>query len=83
MLQEVERFCKDSTQTFAIAYVHSCFLNFITFRKCLEKWPEHFFRRLRRVYIVEASFVVKIIEFCSFGTFYRLCDSLFLHVDKI
>jgi hypothetical protein len=46
----------------------------------VEKWPEHFFRRLRRIYIVGASLMVRFIEKVSIGTFYRLCDQLFLNI---
>jgi len=40
----------------------------------MEKWPTIFFKKMRRVYIVGASLLVKIIELFSFGTFYRLLD---------
>lgn len=60
--------------------MHDTFVDFIYFRRFLEKWPEHFFHRLRRVYIVGASLMVRFIETCSFGTFYRLCDELFLNL---
>lgn len=47
----------------------------------MEKWPEHFFYRLRKVYILGPSILVKIVETFSIGTFYRLCDDLFLNID--
>lgn len=82
MLREVNNFYTNSDLTYAIAYMHSSFVDFLVFRRFLERWPEHFFHRLRRVYIVGASIVVKIIEVFSIGTFYRLCDELFLNLSS-
>ena len=62
--------------------MHSSFFDFLAFRRIVEKWPEHFFYRLRRVYILSPSVMVKIIEKFSVGSFYRLCDELFLNVDS-
>lgn len=53
------------------------------FRRFIEKWPEHFFQKLRRIYIVAPSFMVKVIEKLSIGTFYRLCDEFFMNISDL
>ena len=80
IIREIHHFYSNYQSSYAVAYMHDSFVDFIYFRKFLEKWPEHFFHRLRRVYIVGASLMVRFIETCSFGTFYRLCDELFLNL---
>lgn len=80
MIKELHHFYSNYQCSYAVAYMHDSFVDFIYFRRFLEKWPEHFFQRLRRVYIVGASLMVRFIETCSFGTFYRLCDELFLNL---
>jgi len=35
MIHEIDHFYNNSDQTYAIAYIHSCFVDFITFRKSL------------------------------------------------
>jgi hypothetical protein len=35
------------------------------------------------IYIVHASIMVKIIEAFSIGTFYRLCDQIFVNINGI
>jgi hypothetical protein len=82
MIKELHHFYSNYECSYAVAYVHDSFVDFIYFRRFLEKWPEHFFHRLRRVYIVGASLMVRFIETCSFGTFYRLCDELFLNLPN-
>ena len=47
--------------SYAVAYVHSSIFDFIAFRRMLERWPEHFFEKLRRVYIVGPSLIVKLL----------------------
>ena len=80
IIKELHHFHNNYDCSYAIAYVHSSFFDFLAFRRFIEKWPEHFFYKLRRIYIVGASLMVKFIETCSFGTFYRLCDELFLNM---
>ena len=81
-MSEVQHFHNMYNTSFAIAYLHHGFTDFLAFRKLLERWPKHFIERLRKVYIIGASFMVKLIETFSFGTFPRLCDELFLNLDN-
>lgn len=72
--EQLHDFNNSSKASFSVVYMHSSFVDFIVFRRFVEKWPEHFFRRLRRIYIVGPSLMVRFIEKISIGTFYRLCD---------
>ena len=82
MLQEIEHFSANFEGSYALVYVHASIFDFLSFRRMVEKWPEHFFYNLRRVYILAPSVMVKIIETFSLGSFYRLCDQLFLNLDS-
>lgn len=74
IVQEIDHFYNNFEDTYALVYVHSSIFDFLAFRKMLEKWPEHFFQKLRRVYIMGPSIIVRLVETFSYGTFYRLCD---------
>lgn len=81
--EQLQEFIRTSTASFSVVYIHEGFVDFIVFRRFIEKWPEHFFRRLRRIYIVGPSLMVRFIEKVSIGTFYRLCDQLFLNIADL
>lgn len=81
--EQLQEFIKTSTDSYSVVYIHDGFVEFIVFRRFVEKWPEHFFRRLRRIYIVGPSLMVRFIEKISIGTFYRLCDQLFLKIADL
>lgn len=74
IIEKLHHFYNNFQCSYSVAYIHSSFVDFIVFRRFIQKWPQHFFRRLRRIYIVGASLMVKFIETFSVGTFYRLCD---------
>ena len=81
IIYEIDHFYNNFEGSYALVYVHSSIFDFIAFRKMVEKWPEHFFYRLRKIYILGPSVMVKIVETLSMGTFYRLCDQIFLNVE--
>lgn len=61
IVQKIDHFLNNFNSSFAIVYVHSSIFDFIAFRKFIEKWPEHFFHRMRKVYIMGPSFMVKVV----------------------
>lgn len=60
-MKELHHFYANYDCSYAIAYIHSGIFDFVAFRRFMEAWPEHFFHKLRRVYIVGASFMVKLV----------------------
>lgn len=72
LVKSIDALLQSQTRSYCIAYLHSSFIEFLIFRRIMEKWPEHFYARMRKVYIVGATVMVRIIESLSFGTFSRL-----------
>lgn len=43
LIKELNHFYNNYKCSYAVAYVHNSFVDFIYFRRFMEKWPEHFF----------------------------------------
>ena len=67
---------------YSLAYVYNSIADFMYFRNILQQLPESYFLKLKHIYIVDANFVVKVVEKFSFGVLNDFILRRVIHIEK-
>lgn len=62
-------------------YIHNKISDFITFKGIILSLPEKFFQKLKNIYIINGSVILKIYQYLAFGTVNRFLDKFLIYLE--